>query len=190
MQSEMKEATEIWKDIPGYEKLYQGSNLGRIRSLDRWKDSGTGGYIQKGRILKPFKTKYGYLQVVLCKDGKQKALLVHRLVYEAFNGEIPEGVEVNHISEDKTDSSLGNLNLLTHKANINWGTHNKRISEKLTNGKLSKCVYQYTLDGVLVKIWSSTNECGRNSFNQGAVCACCRGKLKQYKGFLWSYTKL
>ena len=190
MQSEMKGVAVIWKDILGYEELYQGSNLGKIRSLDRWKDSGTGGYIQKGRILKPCKTKDGYLQVCLCKDGKKKLFSVHRLVWEAFNGEIPEGMEVNHIDEDKTDNRLDNMNLLSHKANSDWGTRNKKISEKMTNGKLSKRVYQYTLDGVLVKIWSSTQECGRNGFNQANVGACCRGKLKQYKGFLWSYTKL
>ena len=54
----------------------------------------------------------------------------------------------------------------------------------------SKKVYQYTLDGELVKEWSSTAECGRNGYNQGSVAACCRGALKTYKGYIWSYVPL
>lgn len=170
---------EIWKDIPDYPK-YQVSNMGNVRSLK----------YDKVKLLRPCKCKDDYLQLELCKDGKRKHFLVHRLVYEAFVGAIPEGMQVNHINEDKTDNRLENLNLMTCIENNNWGTRNKRISEKMTNGKLSKCVYQYTLDGVLVKIWLSAKECGRNGFDQGAVSKCCCGKLKQYKGFLWSYTKL
>lgn len=65
------------------------------------------------------------------------------------------------------------------------GSRNQRVTEKH-----SKRVFQYTLDGKLVKIWSSTNEAGRNGFNQGNVVSCCNGKLKTHKGFLWSYEKL
>lgn len=178
---------EIWNKVKNYEN-YEVSNLGGARSLK----------FGKVRILKPNQVK-GYLLVDLCKDGKGKWFSVHRLVWEAFNGPIPEGMQVNHINEDKTDNRLENLNLMTPKENSNWGTRNQRhakkqkgikrpdIAQKLKNGKRSKCVYQYTLDGVLVKIWPSTMECERNGFYHGAVSKCCNGKLKQYKGFIWKY---
>lgn len=176
---------EIWKDIRDYEGEYQVSDWARVRSLDHWRDSGAGGYIQKGRILKSSKTKKGYLQVHLYKDRKKKTFLVHRLVWEAFNGTIPEGMQVNHISEDKTDNSLWNLNLMTPKENCNYGSRNKRVSVAKTNGKLSDPVLQLTLDEVLVKEWPSIREAGRNGFNQGSVSLCCNGKIKTYKGFKW-----
>ena len=71
--------------------------------------------------------------------------------------------------------------------NTNYGNRNRIVSEKMTNGKLSFPIIQSTLDEQFVKEWPSIKECGRNGFNQGAVCACCRGKLKQYKGFKWGY---
>ena len=58
--------------------------------------------------------------------------------------------------------------------------------------KFSKNVYQYTLNGELVKTWASTAECGRNGYNQGSVAECCRGngRIKTYKGYKWSYNPL
>ena len=181
---------EIWKDIPNFIGLYQASNWGRIKSLDHWKVNSKGGYIQKGRILKPGKTKSGYLQVNLWKDGKKKLFKVHRLVWVTFNGEIPEGYEINHINEDKTDNRYPeNLNLMTRNENNNYGTINQRRSDKLKNRcDVSKKVRQITYpDRIFVKIWPSTKECGRNGFNQSHVAACCRGELKQHKGFIFEY---
>lgn len=166
---------EIWKSIKNYEGLYDASNYGRIRSLK----------FGKVRILKPGKTKKGYLFVRLTKNGITKNFYVHRLVWEAFNGEIPDGYEINHIDENTGNNCLSNLSAASHKTNINYGTRNKRVSVAMTNGKLSDPVLQLTLDDVLVKEYPSIKECGRNGFNQGAVWACCRGKLKQYKGFKW-----
>jgi hypothetical protein len=125
---------EKWRDIEGYEGLYQVSNFGRVRSLDRvvfqknrwgqlWKVT------YKGTILKQYKQPY-YLEVDLCKDGVKKHHLVHRIEYEAFNGKIPEGMQVNHINEIKTDNRLENLNLMTPSENINWGTRNERDADK------------------------------------------------------------
>lgn len=76
---------EIWKDIAGYEKMYQVSNLGRIRSLDRYSWNGYKYWLQKGKILKPCLQKTGYLNVDL-SDGHSKShkYRVHRLVAQAF----------------------------------------------------------------------------------------------------------
>ena len=181
MRSEL--IKEEWKPAVGYTGLYDASNFGRVRSLDHWKNTGTGGYIQKGRILKPDKTKRGYLQVQLCKGGKKKWFSVHRLVYEAFNGIIPDGMQVNHINEVKTDNSLWNLNLMTPKENSNWGTGHRR-----SNNKHSKTVLQLTYPGLeFMCEWSSTHEAERNGFCHSAVSACCLGKRKCYKGVTFRY---
>ena len=172
--------TEIWKDIKGFEGLYQVSNYGRIKSLNRLYARGNK---QKEKILKLTINPRGYYQIGLRKQSIVKWYLVHRLVYEAFNGTIPEGLQVNHINEVKTDNRLSNLNLMTHKENINWGTG----IERSTN-KRSKPVLQFTLDNILVKEYSSTKQVERdNGFNHSHISACCNGKYKQMYGFKWKY---
>lgn len=173
---------EYWKPIPGYFELYEVSSFGRVRSINRYVTC-CGGKIRfyKSTILKYSKTKGGYPQVHLSKEGNVKSFLIHRLVYETFNGTIPEGYDVNHINEVKTDNRLENLNLMTRRENNNWGTHNRRASETK-----SQPLFQLTYpEGKFIKEWSSAREAGRNGFDQSAVSACCRGERKQYKGFIW-----
>ena len=135
---------EIWKSIKSFEGLYEASNYGRIRSLDRRVRSGnrfnTNIYsaVKKGKILKQVDVGFGYLQVCLRKNNKNHSLYVHRLVWEAFNGLIPEGMQVNHINENKSDNRLENLNLMTAVQNSNWGTRNKRITETKSQKVYSK----------------------------------------------------
>lgn len=174
MRSEL--IKEEWRPVRGYECLYDASNFGRVRSLDHWRDNGTGGYIQKGSILKPAKKENGYLKVGLYKDGKVKQYYLHRLVYEAFNGLIPDGIQVNHINEIKSDNSLWNLNLMTPKENLNYGKRNEKYSDP---------VLQLTLDDILVKEWPSAAEAARNGYDRQNISACCLGKRKTHKGFKW-----
>lgn len=173
---------EYWKPVVGYEGLYEVSNWGRVKSLPR-----KGTY---ARILKPVPNKYGYFQVNLYKNGKLKKIFIHRLVAEAFL-EIPEGLkqyigtvylQVNHKDENKHNNNVENLEWCSAKYNTNFGTRNER--DALTK---SKPVVQYDLEGNFIREWQSTKECGRNGYNQGAVAACCRGKLKTHKGFIWRY---
>lgn len=180
----MKEAIEIWKDIPNYEG-YQVSNLGRVKSLERLDAIGRK---RKEKILKPQMNSHGYYQVWLCKNSIQKFYIIHRLVWEAFNGSIPENMQVNHINEVKTDNRLENLNLMTAKENSNWGTRNERRVKNLINGKRSKPVLQFTLDDILVKEYPSTKQVERElGFNQGHISACCKGKRKTAYGYKWKY---
>lgn len=176
---------EIWKDIEGYEGLYQVSNLGRVRSLDSWIRSKCNSMrLRKGRIINQRLSLQGYKRVHLSKGNTSKHYVVHRLVAEAFIPNPDNLPQVNHINEfDKTDNKVENLEWCTQEYNHNYGTHNKRVGEKQ-----SKPVYQYTLDNQLVKVWKSTAECRRNGFNN--VSACCRGVLITVKGFRWSYTPL
>ena len=187
---------EIWKtavyDNEIYEGLYKVSNFGRILSLD---------YLHTGRaeLMNPSTSTYGYLKVNLWKNGKRKTCLVHRLVATVFLPNPENLPQVNHKDEDKTnnfvflnedgsvDKEKSNLEWKSPKDNNNHGTRNERISKTQTNGIRSKKVLQLSLSGELIREWPSTNECGRNGFNQSAVAKCCRGEKPQYKGFKWCY---
>lgn len=121
---------EIWKGVKNYEGYYEVSNLGRVRSLPRIVRSEYRGFMRNGQIIKHHISRNGYHLVHLYKEGKMKAFLVHRLVYATFVGEIPDGLQVNHIDECKENNVLSNLNLMTAKENTNWGTKIERCRRK------------------------------------------------------------
>lgn len=159
----------------------QVSDMGRVKSLNYNKT-------KTEQVLKL--QEYDYMRVQLWKKGTCKFAQVHRLEYEAFYGPIPEEMEVNHINEDKHDNRLENLNLLTRKENLNWGTAQERAHKKLINNpKTSKIVVQYNLDGTVVKDdWESQKEIERTlGYFQRNISNCCRGKIRTYKGFIWRY---
>lgn len=135
------------------------------------------------KFLKPQTVKGGYKQVCLYdNEGKPKLYLLHRVVYETFSGSpIPNNLQCNHISEDKTDCSFANINLLTPKENINWGSRTERFRKAR-----SKQVGAFK-NGELIFTFKSTSEAGRNGFCQTNVAACCRGERKTHKGYEWRY---
>lgn len=178
---------EIWKDIEGYEGLYQVSNLGRIKSLSRKIKRNDMNAITKEKIMKQAKDDRGYLMANLYKNGRNHSIKVHRLVAKLF---IPNPLnlpQVNHIDEVKTNNSVSNLEWCTNKYNINYGKHNLNIAKSL-----SKRVYQYTKNNVLVKAWNSTIQCSRENseFNHRHISECCLGKRKTHKKYKWSYVPL
>lgn len=143
---------------------------------------------KSNKFLKPTTNKGGYQMVQLSdNEGKIKRYYLHRVVYEAVTGEpIPKGMQINHISEDKTDCRFENLNLMTPKENINWGT----CIERMVKAQ-SKQVGAFQ-NGELVLVFPSTREAGRFGFDQGAVGKCCRNcYLREgnnvYKGYTWKY---
>ena len=144
---------------------------------------------KKNKFLKPT-TKNGYQVVCLYdNEGNMKQYLVHRVVYESVTGApIPDGLQVNHIDENKANNSISNLNLMTPKENTNWGSGIERCSKARINGKRSKAVGAFKNDE-LVMTFPSTKECGRQGFDSGNVAACCRGvkSYKTYKGYIWRY---
>lgn len=106
---------EIWKDIPEYEGMYQVSNFGRIRSVDRIDNIGRK---QKGQIIKSLSHDLGYQRVKLSKDGKLKNYLVHRLVAQAFLMLKGKAGEVNHKDGNKQNNHVDNLEWVTRSDNI------------------------------------------------------------------------
>ena len=164
---------------------YQVSNLGRILSLN-YRNTG------KADLMTPRKRKNGYFQVKLSKNGEKKYCLVHRLVAETFLPNPENKPEVNHIDEDKTNNFVGtpendykdgNLEWCDCKYNCNYGTSATRIGEKL-----SKPVFQFTLDGEFIREWKSCYEVQRKlGYRQSYTNACCRGNYKQAYGFIWKY---
>lgn len=179
---------EIWKDIDGYEGYYQVSSLGRVRSLDRTVVNRNGvERFQRGKILIPALNGHGYYFVVLSKNNKQKDSVIHRLVAKAFLPNPDNLPQVNHINEVKTCNRVDNLEYCTQQYNLAYGTGRQRCSRSQLNGKRSKKIYQYTIDGELVNIFPSSHECERNGYNRAHIYQCCIGKYKQHKGYIWRY---
>lgn len=181
---------EIWKDIVGYEGLYQISNFGQIKSVDRYYKTGRGGMVfRKGNYIKPKIDKYGYYTLGLYKDGKQKFTTIHRLVALHFISNDSNLPQVNHIDENKLNNHVDNLEWCNAKYNSNYGNRNKKISSKQKNSiAKSKPITQQTKDGVFIKHYPSIKEAARClNIGYSEISKCCMNKLKSAGGFMWKY---
>lgn len=160
---------EIWKPILGYEGLYEISNLSNIRSLcNKW------GNRLKPRLVKQQLTKKGYMRVPLNKNSKHKQYMVHRLVYEAFNGKIDENMEINHIDYNRTNNNINNLQVMTHTDNVRYSK--------------SKKVNQYDVYGNFIKQWDCIRDIERKlNIDHRQVSDNCKGKQKSCHGFIFKY---
>ena len=107
---------EFWKDVSGYEGDYQASTYGRVRSCKNG----------EWHILKTGIQTHNYYNYVLMKNGIKKTYRAHRLIYETFKGPIPEGMQVNHMDENKHNNCIWNLNLLTNKQNGEWSRKSRK----------------------------------------------------------------
>lgn len=133
---------EIWKDVAGWEGLYEVSDFGRVRSRDRVMENGgaVGRYIKRGRILHGTADPNGYLQVSLCDDRGQQRRRVHTLVAGAFLGPRPVGLDVCHFNGNKSDNRSANLRYDTVRANLldrhhqgkRWTRGSEMYNAKLT----------------------------------------------------------
>jgi hypothetical protein len=145
---------EIWKDVKGYEGLYQVSSLGKVKSLSREvKGRGNSKRLLPERILKPTNNGHGYELVMLSKKGKTKGKVVHRLVAEAFIPNPDNKKEVNHIDGIKDENYVENLEWVTRKENCRHAHENGFVKiSKGANHYKSKKVYSERLDKEFVSI--------------------------------------
>lgn len=178
----MEQVFEQWKDIAGYEGIYQVSSLGKVRSLDRKVRTCHNSFrTSKGRLLAQRFQKNGYAVVSLYKNGKANTCRVHRLVASAFVGN-PFGYdEVNHIDENKRNNSSNNLEWCTRSYNCSYGSGLSKRAKKC-----SKPCIQYK-DGVEVARFPSIIEASRKTgINFANIQRCVSGKSKTAHGFTWS----
>ncbi|MDT0703930.1 NUMOD4 domain-containing protein [Mammaliicoccus sciuri] len=171
---------EIWKDIPGYENFYQVSTFGRVRSFKR----------KKPKILKPALNRCGYLYVALSDSISRKKITIHRLVALTFIDNPLNKQQVNHIDEIKTNNNISNLEWVTPKENMNYGTRTERmIKSRETSPKWLK---EQTIPVVAINIktgersyYKSMMEAERNGFHSGHISDCVRGIKRSHKGYKW-----
>jgi len=166
---------EIWKDVKGYEGLYKVSNFGRVKSLKYGME----------RILKTGKGSY-YLTVSLYFDNKLKTAKVHRLVAMAFIENPDNKPFVNHLDEDKYNNNVNNLEWVTHKENMNYGT---RIDRQAKAKSIPiKVIYQ---DNTF-EIWESATvfakEYGK-SIDRTHIVKVLKGRIKTAHGLRFEYAE-
>ena len=170
---------EIWKDVVGFEGLYQVSNMGNVKSLN-WRNTGCA----KNLWLKPHNK--GYLQVELAKSGNKKCYVVHRLVASAFIPNPLNYPQVNHKDENKHNNCVENLEWCnaSYNAVYSLGRHKNRKHSSRIDFKVLQC----SLDGVPIKIWNNSRtvflETGMSDWS---ISECCRGNRKTAYGYKWQY---
>ena len=172
---------QVWKDIPGFEGLYQVSNTGKVRSMN-YRNTG------KVKVMKLVLSSNGYLIVPLWKDRKDKQYLVHRLVAMTFIPNPNNLSQVNHIDENKFNNTVWNLEWCDSDYNANYGTRNERCSEAhrkpiimldMNNNPIAcfKCV-------------GDANEyIGKDRGYISSVYHCTEGRNSTAYGYKWAYIK-
>ena len=191
MNNKIMENMEIWKDVENYEGLYQVSNLGRVRSLERdiYCQNGTFHQHLKEKMLVPVLDRYGYQFVGLYKNGKRKKITVHRLVAEAFLPNLENKPQVNHKDENPLNNCVDNLEWCTSVYNINYGTRTVRAvqnrrSYKLGNHPQAKPVFCEELNKTFDCITRAGEELG---ICVSSIRSVCKGKLKTAGKLHWRY---
>lgn len=161
---------EIWKKISDFEN-YEVSNQGRVRNTNR-----------NNRILKGSNVN-GYQRVGLYSStsGKMKLAFIHRLVAEAFIPNPNYLPQVNHKDEDKQNNCIENLEWCSALDNINYGTRNQKVAEKLGHK-----IGQYNLNGKLINIFSSMTDANKQTgICLSSICQCVNGKRNHAGGYVW-----
>lgn len=170
---------EIWKDIKGYEGLYQISDLGRVKRLEGKRYDRN--QILKERIVKTTYPKNGwYPYLSLCKNGVYKNFHIHRLVAEAFIPNPSNYPCVNHIDGNKQNNDISNLEWCTFQHN-----NIEAFRLRLNKGTI-KAVLQYDMEGNFIKEWESIVS-AQKVYGYIHISDVCKGRRKTAGGYKWKY---
>ncbi|WP_461217380.1 NUMOD4 domain-containing protein [Lactococcus cremoris] len=177
----MKSEHQTWKPAKGFEKYYEVSDSGNVRSLDRVSNAKNGStQLRKGQLISPCTNKRGYKQVRLICNGVAKNILVHRLVLLTFKP-INGLLQVNHIDGNKENNNINNLEWATAKENIH---HAYRTG---LNSRRNK-VQQYDKEGYLIAEYSSVRIAAKLlNYHPSGISEAANGKKQFYKGYRWEY---
>ena len=172
-----------WKNIPGFDGVYQVSDQGDVRSVDRMVTMVMKGTpcesFRPGRDIVPAKTHGGYLNVVLYKNGKGYHCLVHRLVASVFIPN-PQGLpQVNHLDENKENNAVTNLEWCTAQENSSYGTRPERLQTR---------VAKYSIFGELIAEFDSVRDAAKDAgCDYTTIVHCCNSSSQTAKGYVWRY---
>lgn len=165
---------EVWKDVSGYEGLYQVSNMGRVRSFPR-----NGSRTNQEIILRQHKNRKGYSVVCLSKLGMQKLCKVHRLVAMAFIPNIANLPQVNHKDENKQNNCVDNLEWCDVRYNNVYNKRMQKIAQKIS--RKVKCLETNI-------VYNSIAEASRmTGISHSNIVYVCQGTYKQIKGYHFKY---
>jgi hypothetical protein len=169
---------EIWKPVLGYEKEYEVSNLGNVRSLNYNKK----GYI---KLLSKYNCS-GYDAVKLTKNGVQKRWLVHRIVMYSFFGK-KQNLDINHKNGNKKDNNINNLEYCTRSYNVQHAYDNGlKFAPKGKSHPKARAVLQLK-NGIEVGKYDTISEATQKGFEHSKIVLCCQGKRKTHKDYQWRY---
>lgn len=178
---------EEWRPVKGYEDLYEVSNLGNLKSLQRSTYvNRDGGFYKRlpERRLKPSLHHSGYLVTILTKGGKRKNHFVHRLVLEAFvkNDNPKKKTITNHKDENKTNNNVDNLEWCDHQYNNTYGNRIEKSAKKTRKEVVGVC-----LESGRKFRFKSTAEAEKYGYRHQSVARAARGERKSYKNIKWKY---
>ncbi len=185
---------EIWKDIKGYDGLYQVSNFGRVKSLARTNVKGKGNYYRKEKIKKQYKTKHSsnktsYFHVSLSKNGIIKRYSVHRLVAIAFIPNKENKEYVNHKNENGLDNRVENLEWVSNSENQLYSLYvtksNKNTIPVIAKDKNTLEPIKEFESIALASKWLIESKKTKDKYCNRGISKCCKHKIPSYMGYIW-----
>lgn len=187
------EVTQIkkWKDILGYEGWYQASNIGEIKRIKPYKNQ----YAEwkSNKILKPTKSRKGYLYVTLRKNDLSSRIFVHRIIAKTYIPNYENKPYINHIDGNPLNNNVSNLEWCTQKENMihcynvlkHKSSNYKKYGEKSSNHRK---VIQLDRNRKVIKIWDCIKNASLSlNIKPTSISNCLTKRSKTAGGFIWEY---